>query len=197
MVSRPEGIIFLILLAMFLAYRARQARVPDVPEGEGAQTEIESELHESRTQRLGLALGLIVLGAALLTVGAQILVAGAIEIARIAHVSERVIALTLVSAGTGLPELATAIMAGRRGHSAVAVGNVIGSNIFNVFGILGTVAIIKPAQVSDRLATYDMWWMLGFCLVALFAVFHRGQRISRVEGSLALAIYVLYLYTLL
>jgi cation:H+ antiporter len=133
----------------------------------------------------------------MLTGGAEVLVRGAVQIAELAGVSERVIALTLVSAGTGLPEMATAIMAGFRKHAGVAVGNVIGSNIFNVFGILGTVALVRPIPVSHAIAGRDMWWMLGFCLVAIIPVAHRGRRISRFEGMLAVGAYLLYIVTLL
>jgi len=105
--------------------------------------------------------------------------------------------VTLVSAGTGLPELATAIIAGIRKHAGVAVGNVIGSNIFNVFGILGTVAVVRPVPVAPKLAGYDMWWMIGVSLVAVFPVLRRGRTISRWDGALALAAYVIYLVTLL
>jgi len=198
-VGRLEGVVFLALMAAFLGYRANHARRTRVVRGEGDESEIADELKTRRSPFNGIAapVGFIVVGAALLTFGADVLVRGAVRIAEIAGLSERVIAVTLISAGTGLPELATAIMAGVRKHAAVAVGNVIGSNIFNVFGILGTVAVVRPVNVSSLLAGRDMWWMLGFSLIAVIPALHRGRRISRVEGVIALGCYVAYIATLL
>ena len=116
--------------------------------------------------------------------------------------SERVIALTLVSAGTGLPELATAVVAGIRRHSAVAVGNVVGSNIFNVFGILGTVALASsPVVVSDLIGGRTCggcwrfrgspWWLRSSQALG------RYRPVSMLIGLGSLAAYVVYLTTLL
>jgi cation:H+ antiporter len=196
-VGRHEGFVFLLLLTAFLVYRVRTARRVEPVEGAAEEIEAEVGAHETKVSGVGGSVTLILLGALMLTGGAEVLVRGAVRIAELAGVSERVIALTLVSAGTGLPELATAIMAGIRRHAGVAVGNVIGSNIFNVFGILGTVALVQPIPVAVQIAGRDMWWMIGFCLVAVIPVIHRGRRISRFEGALAVAAYVLYIATLL
>ena len=198
-VGRLEATIFLALLATFLIYRASNAKRTTVSSGEGDASEIEEELetHRTRFNGVGGPVGLVLLGAGLLTGGADVLVRGAVVIAEFAGLSEHVIAVTLISAGTGLPELATAIMAGIRRHAAVAVGNVIGSNIFNVFGIMGTVALVKPLDVSPLLAGRDMWWMLGFSIIVIFPALHRGRRISRIEGMVALACYIVFIATLL
>lgn len=198
-VGRGEGIVFLLLLGAFLIYRTRKAKQPGITPGEGNASEIADELNMHQTRFKGIAgpVLLILLGAGLLTGGAELLVRGAVVVARVAGLSERVIAVTIISAGTGLPELAAAIMAGIRKHAAVAVGNVIGSNIFNIFGILGTVSLVRPINVSPLLAGRDMGWMLAFSLIAVIPVLHRGRRISRVEGIIALACYVVYIATLL
>jgi cation:H+ antiporter len=197
MVSRLEGVVFLVVLSGFLAYRVSQARKADP--GALDETAIEEEIktHEAPVGGVVGSVGLVLLGAAMLTGGAEVLVRGAVRIAVLAGVSERVIALTLVSAGTGLPELATAVMAGRRRHAAVAVGNVIGSNIFNVLAILGTVALVSPVPVAQRIVSWDVWWMLGFSVLALFPVIHRGRRLTRFDGLVALGAYALYIATLL
>jgi cation:H+ antiporter len=193
-VGRAEGITFLVLLTVFLIYRVRATQRVDVP---ADAIEHEVEQHKAGVKGVTGSVVLIFLGAVMLTGGAEVLVRGAVRIAELAGVSERVIALTLVSAGTGLPELATAIMAGIRRHAGVAVGNVIGSNIFNVLGILGTVAIVQPVPVAVEIVSRDMWWMLGFCLIAVLPLLKTGRVISRFEGTLAVAAYVVYISTLL
>jgi cation:H+ antiporter len=194
LVGRPEGILFLVMLTAFLVFRVRTTRRIE-ESAEAIEREIEQ--HKAGVKGVTGAVVLIFLGALMLTGGAEVLVRGAVQIAELAGVSERVVALTLVSAGTGLPELATAIMAGIRRHAAVAVGNVIGSNIFNVFGILGTVAIVRPVPVAAEIVSRDMWWMLGFCLIAVLPLMRSGRLISRFEGVLAVAAYVVYIGTLL
>jgi cation:H+ antiporter len=194
MVSRVEGIVFLAILTAYLIYRARSAR--DVEDTEG-EIERELETHETKATSGALSVSLILLGALMLTGGAEVLVRGAIRLAELAGVSERVISQTLVSAGTGLPELATAIIAGISKHAGVAVGNVIGSNIFNVFGILGTVAVVQPIPVSESIVNLDMWWMLAFCLVPVIPILKTGRRISRFEGVLALGAFVVFIVILL
>jgi len=191
-ITMREGVILLSLLAAFLLYRARSARDAD-------ETDIAAELEPREASPPGLirAFALVAGGAALLTVGGEVLVRGAVVIAEAAGVSERVIAVTLVSVGTSLPELATCIMAGLRGHSAVSIGNLIGSNIFNTCGILGTVAVVRPVHVAQAFIDRDMWWMMGFCLVAIVPAILRGRGISRADGVLALGAYLVYLVTLL
>jgi cation:H+ antiporter len=196
-VGRGEGILFLVLLSAFLVYRVSQARKADPGAIDEGALEEELKTHEAGVGGVAASVGLILLGAAMLTGGAEVLVRGAVRIAELAGVSERVIALTLVSAGTGLPEMATAIMAGLRKHAAVAVGNVVGSNIFNVLAILGTVAVVSPVDVAPRIATWDMWWMIGFSVLALYPVLHQNRRLSRIDGVVALVAYGLYIVTLL
>jgi len=191
-IGKMEGGILIAFLVIFLVWRTIWAR------REGPVEEIEGEL-ASHGSPWGLvrSIGMILTGAFLLTWAADVLVRGAIEIAEIAGVSQRVIAITLVSAGTGLPELATAIMAGIRRHAAVAVGNVIGSNIFNVFGILGTVAVAGPITVNEQIAHWDMWWFVGFCSVVLLPAFVHKRKLNRVGGGILLASYIFYVVTLL
>jgi len=182
-IGRPAGVTLLLLLGAFLWYRVRVARANPHPPPEG-------ESHP----RLLIAILLVVLGSGLLTVGADVLVRGAITLARLGGVSERVIAITLVSAGTGLPELTTSIVAGVRRHTAVAIGNVIGSNIFNVCGILGTAALVRPLTVNPTIATYDVIWLLGFSLAVLIPTW-RGK-MGRFDGAIMLLAYLIYVYTL-
>jgi len=110
-------------------------------------------------------------------------------------VSQAVIGLTIVAVGTSLPELVTSVLAARRGHSDVALGNIVGSNIFNIFGILGATAMVKPIPIPAEIVAYDNWIMLGASLVLIGAcVTH--WRISRREGAVMLGLYGAYIVSL-
>jgi len=124
--------------------------------------------------------------------GAHLLVGSAVDLAGRLGVSEAVIGLTLVAVGTSLPELATAVMASMKRQGALVFGNVIGSNIFNSLGILGTTAMVQPIDMPPGLALFDIWVMLGAtAALLLFAVTH--WRVSRREGAVLLMGYVAYL----
>jgi cation:H+ antiporter len=187
-----EGALFILCLAVFQWARTRGART----EGEETLASAAKEaIQPHGRKRRGILVSVlsIFVGAALLTAGAEALVRGAIFIAREKGISERVIAITLVSAGTGLPELATAIVAGIRRHTSVAIGNVIGSNIFNVLGILGTVALVRPIPASTRLIHHDAFWMLGISVFAFLPAVKPGRTMSRLEGAVLLAVYSGYI----
>jgi len=145
-----------------------------------------------------LVVTLVVLaaGIAALVVGGRLLVDGAVALARIAGMTERVIGLTIVAGGTGAPELATSLMAAFRKRTDVAIANMIGSNIFNILGILGVTALIIPVPVAPEIVRGDMWWMLGTTLV-LLPLMRSGARLSRTEGAVLVGAYVAYLIVLL
>ena len=133
----------------------------------------------------------IVLGLGALIGGGELFVEGACGIARSAGVSEAVIGLTLVAGGTSLPELATSVVAARKGQSALAIGNVVGSNIFNIFFILGTCATLKPLAVTG-LTLFDFAMLTASAL--LFWQFSRSSyKLSRWEGWTMMLTYALYL----
>ena len=135
-------------------------------------------------------------GAALLAIGAHATVTGASELARLLGWSERVIGLSIVSIGTGLPELVASLVSSLRGRSDVAIGNLIGSNLFNILGILGLSALVAPLPVQAALIRSDMWWMLGVTLL-LFPIMLTGLRVGRREGGLLSVTYCVYLGLLL
>ena len=141
-----------------------------------------------------LSLTLTVLGLTGVLIGAHWLVEGAVAIAIQFDVSEAVIGLTLVAIGTSLPELATAVIASMKRQGALVFGNVIGSNIFNSLGILGTTALVRPIEVPDGLAGFDIWVMLG-ATAALIVLSVTEWRISRREGAALLIAYVAYIGT--
>ncbi len=132
-----------------------------------------------------------VAGLVLLIGGAYILVEGAVAIARDFGLSEAVIGLTIVAVGTSLPELATAVVAACRKHSDVIIGNIVGSNIFNILAILGITAMISPIPIGTQIATYDVWIMLG---VAVFLSIYllRGLSIGSISGIAMLIAYCAY-----
>ena len=133
----------------------------------------------------------LVLGLAGLPLGADILVDSATVIARTFGISETVIGLTLVAVGTSMPELATTVMAAIRRQADVALGNVIGSNLFNLLAIIGIAAFVAPIPVDPQFLTYDLWVMLAASLLLIPFVFLR-QNIGRIWGMILIVFYVSY-----
>jgi cation:H+ antiporter len=191
--DRLEGMFFVLALIAFTAFVVRIARNDLQPE-EAADLveEVDVKTFAGRLHRVWPSLGLLAVGILLLVGGGNILLKGAVTLAELAGLSERIIGLTIVSIGTGLPEVAASIAAARRGQSEMALGNVIGSNIMNLFGILGTVAIISPLTVDAAAVSTDAWWMVAIAFL-LFPIMRRGFVITRGEGGVLLGIYGVYL----
>lgn len=145
-----------------------------------------------RPMPLGKGLVYAIAGLAMVMFGADWLVRGSIALSLNAGISETVIGLTIVAVGTSLPELAISVIAAFRRNADIAIGNIIGSNIYNVFGILGVTALIQPIAMPDRIANADAWIMLGITL--LFLIFAAtGAKITRREGAFFLVAYGIYL----
>ena len=139
----------------------------------------------------GKNLLLTIAGIALTVFGARLLVDGAVSLAEGLGVSETVIGLTVVAVGTSLPELVACVVAALRRHSEVAVGNVIGSNVYNALGILGVTAMVSPIRIPPEVIRLDIWVLLG--ATALLAVFLRtGGGLKRLEGAAFLVAYAAY-----
>ncbi len=192
-IGRVAGIVFTagIVLYVYLSYRA-ELKAPDSPEAE-LHTDEAAEIDAPQSMWVGF--GYFVGGLAALVVGSRLLIVGATDIARTLGVSEAVIGLTLVAVGTSLPELATSVVAAIRKHSDVAVGNAVGSNIFNLLGILGITSIVRPIGVAEQIARLDVWVMLAVAIAAAALLLWRG-RLGRVAGSVFLAVYVAYVVVL-
>ena len=136
----------------------------------------------------------LLLGIVGLPLGADILVDSALVIAKNFGVSESVIGLTLVALGTSLPELATTIMAAIRRQADVALGNVIGSNMFNLLAIIGAASLFGPIPVASNFLTFDLWVMLGASLLLLPFVFFKGFDLTRRWGVCFSAGYIAYIF---
>jgi len=194
-IDRFEGGFFLVSLLVFMAYSIYLAR-GEVTQQERAALESEVAALAPRRPDLTPAVLLLLLGLIMLLLGGNLLVDGAVEIARYARLDERVIGLTVVAIGTGAPEIATSIVAALRKETDIAVANMIGSNIFNLLGILGVTAVLRPIGFSQAVAATDSLWMLG-STVLLLPIMLVGRRIKRWEGALLLGVYALYLALLL
>ena len=139
------------------------------------------------------AVALIIGGLVGLIVGGELIVQSAVELAKSMGVSEAIIGLTIVALGTSLPELATSVIAATKKNSDIALGNVIGSNIFNIFFVLGTSAVICPLPVYEGIKLDIVMVVLGGVLVWVFVGSNRQHAILRWQGALLLLIYALYL----
>ena len=189
-VNAMDGAIFLIALTAYLvwAYRSEKNHTAEAAELYQAEADELTALPKS-VLWTGMA---IILGLMLLIAGSQVLLLGAVGIAQHLGVSEAVIGLTLVAVGTSLPELSISVIAALRRHADVAVGNVLGSNIFNVLGILGVSALLQPLPVPVRVLQFDQWVM--FATAVLLLVFlYTGRRLSRLEGGIFLLGYGVYI----
>lgn len=188
--SREAGLAFLAALAVYLVYTYRADRKDK--DGAGALHAAEAEFVTSG-RRMGVVIELAMAAGGLvaLVIGASLLVDASVEIATKLGVSESVIGLTLVAVGTSLPELATSVLAAFRKKADIAIGNVIGSNIFNVLGIAGVVAVVKPISIPGDIASFDVWVMVAASV--LFMIFAwSGARIGRIEALLLVAGYGAY-----
>lgn len=198
LISRLEAILFISIYIGFTAYLVSLVRGQmNVQEVQEYRSELqELRLPSADGPSLLLALVLVVAGAALLGGGAHLTVLGAVSLAEMLGMSERVIGLTIVAVGTGLPEVVTSIVSSFRGRDDVAIANVLGSNLFNILGILGMSALVTPLSVADGIVASDNWWMLGVTLL-LFPIMFTGLRVNRWEGCLLLSAYAVYLGWLL
>lgn len=191
--TRLEGMLLFALIILFLAYSAQRARsARKLPDDLGELAELEELAGLPR--RLSWITIFIIASVIGLPLGAHMIVAGGTELARAAGVSPSTIGLSLVAIGTSLPELATTVVAAMRKHSAVALGNVIGSNLFNLLAIMGITAMVsgEPIGIETRLMTVDLWIMLASAVLILPYVMGRYP-IGRLSGLAFLIAYGAYL----
>ena len=194
-IPRPVGLGLVAILVVYVATAYRSARRAGADDEQLMTQELPASMRQMRGA-VARDVVLVAAGLALLVLGSRWFVDAAIAIARTIGWSELVIGLTLVSVGTSLPELVTSLVAMKRGNTDLAVGNIIGSNIFNSFGIAGICATVSPQAVNASLTVRDTPVMLLFTL-ALVPIMRSGGRISRLEGGVMLAAYVAYVVVLI
>jgi cation:H+ antiporter len=194
--SRIESALLLVLLVAYVVFLVRQSRA----ETKEIRDEYASGVPPTGTWdgHWAVQVLLIVAGLGLLVLGSNWLVDAAVAFARVLGVSDLVIGLTIIAAGTSMPEVATSIMAAIRGERDIAVGNVIGSNTFNILGCLGISGLVSPAglDIAPAVLNFDVWVMIAVA-VACLPVFLLGRRIGRRRGLLFLGYYAAYVVYLI
>jgi cation:H+ antiporter len=193
--ERTDGGMLVLLFGIFLYYTVIYSVAKRLIE-RGSRDAFVEEVSASNIGHGGVGLRRPVLiglaGLAGVSVGADWTVSGATGLARLVNMSENMIGLTVVSLGTTLPELITCVMAARRGNADIALGNVVGSNIFNILAIGGLVAAVRPVAVPAG-GPLDLWCLAALTAVLLPVAIRSGQRITRGEGAFLFATYAAYL----
>lgn len=189
-ISRSEGIALLLMLFVYLWVLIKRAKK------ERASEPVDDSVDDglSKASNFKIIVWLLI-GAVSLYFGSELLVSSAIDIAQRFGVSERVIAVTMIAIGTSIPELAASVIAALKKEKAISLGNLIGSNIFNISSVLGITAIIQPIAVkSKEVLTNDIFWMLGFAAILLpLAFLPKAFQLGRKRGILLMAAYALFI----
>lgn len=189
-ISRIEGGALLAILVIYLYLlikRARSARGEEVD-----NLDIDAGLERVSNFKL---ITWLLIGGLTLYFGSQLLVSGAVDLATTMGISERIIAVTMIAIGTSVPELAASVIAALKKEKALSLGNLIGSNIFNIASVLGITAIIQPIAVkSEAVLTSDIFWMIGFSAVLIpLAFLPKKWEIGRIKGIVIVAAYALFI----
>lgn len=189
-ISRIDGLVLLCFMAIFMVYTFEMARRQsnDVPiDANPASVNTEKQLPGWKAALF------ILLGITGLFLGGKYLVDGAVSIAKLLGMSEKVIGLTIIAVGTSLPELATSVVAAYKKKADIAVGNIVGSNIFNVFFVLGTTAVIQPLPFNPAINFDILIALIASLLLFLTTITFHAKRIDRIEGIIFMTIYVVYI----
>ncbi|MDZ7737929.1 MAG: calcium/sodium antiporter [Bacteroidales bacterium] len=184
--SRIEGIILLVLLVSFIYFTLSVSR-KTIPDGKTGPPVVKI--------KLPAAIIMVVLSCGGLVAGADLLVKGATDIARMMGLSERIISVSVIALGTSLPELATSAVAAVRKENDISIGNILGSNIFNILAILGITSLISPFSLDDPGFFFDLAWMCGISLILFILMLPlRGTVLRRWKGLLLAVLYLTYIY---
>ncbi|MHA7777849.1 calcium/sodium antiporter [Roseibium sp. M-1] len=191
LIGREAGIALLLALAAYLVITYRMEKGVNSPSADLHRGEVQLVMSEEKPGSLTLNLVMAFGGLAMILTGAHFLVGGATSLAKAAGVSDAVIGVTIVAVGTSLPELVTSVIAALKRQTDIALGNILGSNLFNILGILGFTAVLSPLTIPQEIMSFDIWVLLGATAVLLFFSM-TGGRISRREGAIMLLAYVAY-----
>ena len=188
-ISRTEGIIMLVLILLILFYLFYYQK-PDT-------STLDKDLSLGREKVL-TSFFLLVISAAILWLGAETLIKSSISVANKFNVSERIISITMVAIGTSIPELAASVAASLKKHNDLAIGNLIGSNIFNLLVVIGITSIVNPITGIDfDIISKDMIWVVVFSFILLPLVyFHKRNKLNRMKGIILLAMYAAFIFPL-
>ena len=188
-ISRAEGLILIILFIIFLIYTIMMGK-------RSQKNMVLLELEDTKNISLIKNVSLIILGISILKIGGELVVDNAQEIARMLNVSEKIIGLTIVAVGTSLPELVTSVTAAIRGESDIAIGNIVGSNIFNMLLIIGLSALIQPINYNITYNYQMMVLFTGMILMMIFPFMKPKDKLSRIEGIIFVILYLINLIVL-
>ena len=188
-ISRTEGIIMLVLILLILFYLFYYQK-PDT-------SSLDKDLSLGK-EKVSTSFFLLVISAAILWLGAETLIKSSISVANKFNVSERIISITMVAIGTSIPELAASVAASLKKHNDLAIGNLIGSNIFNLLVVIGITSIVNPITGIDfDIISKDMIWVVVFSFILLPLVyFHKRNKLNRIKGIILLAMYVAFIIPL-
>lgn len=187
LLSFGEGLIMfsmIVAFTVYLIFRSKWSSSPHIPS--------DIEITSGPYWKLLLYISI---GCVALYFGAEWLVSGAVDIAQHMGISEKVIGLSLVAVGTSIPELVASVIAALKKESDISLGNLIGSNIFNILGVLGLTSMIEPIKVSAEIISMDVFWMLSIAIL-LFPLMYFGSRIGRMNGLVLLISYAAYMAVL-
>jgi cation:H+ antiporter len=182
-----EGLIFVLGLVAFNFYMFWNAKRKNKEE------DLDEDIESVKRSSIYLNIFLIIIGSIGLAFGANWLLDGAIKIASNFGVSEHVIGVTIVAFGTSVPELITSVVAAFKKHTDISVGNLIGSNIFNVLGVVGITSLVKEIPISNQVITNDIYWVLAISFL-VFPLMIIGYKINRLRGFLLFGSYCIYIY---
>ena len=193
-----HGSVLFGLIILFLIESGRRAHASSTACKPAEVEEVEEVDGVSGLPRTPSMIGVFIFAGLIgLPFGAQLIVENGTEIAQIFHVSQTTIGLTIIALGTSLPELATTVSAAIRGHCAIAIGNVLGSNLFNMLAIMGLTAIVAPVPIPDVILKYDLWIMLAATLLIVPFVIRRTtiKRLPAMGFVLAYCAYMFFVFT--
>ena len=187
--TRLEGLLLFISLVVFIYFMIKISR----KNGMNIPEEVDDALSETSGFKI---VAWLIIGGAALWGGSELLVKGAVDIAQKLGVSERVIGVSMVALGTSIPELAASVIAALRQEKAISLGNLIGSNIFNIASVLGLTSLITPIHVLDKgLLSNDIFWMIAIAVLLLPLVFlPKKLEVTRVKGLVLFAAYIIFIY---